>query len=216
MITYRPPEEYNLKGISTLPYFKNDYITFGCYSRYEKLSSSCLNAMCKILHQVPESRLQFKDNAFKRPHAIKRVLEHMTGIDPKRLYFSLATAHPEHLQANQQADLILDPFPHSGGVVCVEQLYMGLPIVTLYGSHAGGRTTSSVLASMNRHDWIAMDQDKYVEKAVALANDIPQLKACRKTLRQDLLDSPVVKDYPKAVETAYRTIFERWANGKSS
>jgi len=95
-------------------------------------------------------------------------------------------------------------------VVGLEQLYMGVPIITLYGTQPAGRTTSSVLTAMGRTDWIAKTPAEYVERAVALAGDISTLTKVRKTLRQELLDSPVVKDYVGAVEKAYRNMWLKW------
>lgn len=209
IVTYEPPE-YDLSGKSMLPYHKNGYITFGSYARYEKLSDECLATFAAILRRIPDARLEFKDHGFKRPYSIRRVLYAMTGIAPERLLFSIATSHPEHMQTYQQADLILDPFPHTGGVVGMEQLYMGVPMVTLYGTQAAGRSSSSVLTAMGRADWIAKTREEYIEKAVAMAGDIPMLTKARKTLRDELLASPVVKDYACAVEAAYKEMWRAW------
>jgi predicted O-linked N-acetylglucosamine transferase (SPINDLY family) len=203
VVTYLAPEEYGLKGTSRLPYHENDYITFGSYARYEKMSAECLAAFAEILKRVPGSKIQFKDHAFRRPYSIKRVLGAMPGIDQSRIRFSISTPHGEHLQAYQQADLILDPFPHGGGVVALEALYMGVPLVTRYGTQPSGRSAASVLTQMGRKDWVAFSREEYIEKAVALAADTDQLMKVRKTLRADFLDSPVVKGYAAAVESAY-------------
>lgn len=210
IVTYNPPTEYNISGKSALPYHRNDYITFGSYARYEKLSDECLDTFAKILKRVPDSRLELKDHGFRRPYSIKRVQEHMVDIAPERLLFSISTSHPEHLQTYQQADLILDPFPHTGGVVGMEQLFMGVPIVTLYGKQASGRSTSSVLTQMGHKDWIAKTPEEYIEKAVAMSSDIPMLTKIRKTLRDELLQSPVVKGYVGVVEDAYKRIWREW------
>lgn len=210
VVTYLPPAEYNLKGTSTLPYWKNEYVTFGSYARFEKLSDQCLQTLAEILRRVPDSRLEFKDHAFNRPYSIKRVRAAMPDIAPERLLFSISTGHPEHMLAHQQADLALDPFPHGGGVVALEQLYMGVPLITLYGTQPAGRSASSVLTALGRTDWIARTPAEYVEKAVEWANRPQDLAKARKTLRNELLSSPVVKGYPAAVEAAYRNLWREW------
>lgn len=210
IVTYDAPVDYNLSAKSMLPYHKNGYITFGSYARYEKLSDECLATFAEILRRVPDARLEFKDHGFKRPYSIKRVLAAMPDVAPERLLFSIATSHPEHMQTYQQADLILDPFPHTGGVVGMEQLYMGVPMVTLYGTQAAGRSSSSVLTAIAHADWIAKTREEYVEKAVAMAADIPMLTKIRKTLRDEFLASPVVKDYVCAVERAYKEMWRVW------
>lgn len=211
IVSYSPPP-YAIKGTSKLPYWQNDFITFGTFARYEKMNDDCLRMFAEILRQVPDSRLQFKDHGCRRPYSIKRIHRIMADIDPKRLLFSIATNHQEHMQSYQQADLILDPFPHSGGVVCLEQLYMGVPMVTRYGTQAAGRTSSSVLTAMGRPEWITRSHEEYVQKAVRMANDPKSLGLMRRALQQEFLESPVVKDYPAAVEQAYREIWRRRCN----
>lgn len=210
IVTYEPPTEYNVSGKSPLPYHANEYITFGTYARYEKMCDVCLATFAEILRRVPDSRLQFKDHAFRRPYSIRRVLAAMPDIAPSRLLFLGSSTHPEHLQTYQKADVILDPFPHTGGVVGMEQLYMGVPVITLYGTQASGRTTSSVLTAMGRGEWIAKSKEEYIEKAVALAADIPQLVKVRKTLRDEFLNSPAVKGYVQEVEKAYKSMWHEW------
>lgn len=211
IVTMRPLSDYNLKGSSKLPLSRNGYVTFGCYARYEKISHRSLLIFAEILRRVPESRLEFKDAAFRRPYSIKRVLAAMPDIEPERLLFSLNTNHPDHLLAYQQADLILNPFPHSSGTVCMEQLYQGVPIITLVGSQPSGRTAASVLTAMGRTDWVVRTTEEYVEKAVELSGCTRLLTEVRKTLRDELLNSPVVKGYVEAVEKAYQDIWGTYA-----
>ena len=210
VVTYLPPNEYNLKGTSKLPYHENECITFGSYARYEKLSDDCLKAFAEILRRVPGSKIQFKDHAFRRPYSIRRIMDAMPDIAPDRLLFSISTTHPEHLLAYQQCDLALDPWPHGGGVVMLEQLYMGLPIVTLRGKQASGRSAASVLTTLGMGAFVADTPEKYVETAVAAASDTAMLQQCRKELRKRFLDSPVVAGYVQKVEEAYKAMWKEW------
>lgn len=205
IVTYEPPS-YDVSGVSELPFSRNGHVTFGCYSRYEKLSTAYLATCQEVLLGVPDSRMEFKDNAFRLPHAVKRVQEIMDAIDPRRLSFRVGTSQVDHMLTYQRADLILDPFPHSGGTACLEQLWMGVPMVTLYGAQAAGRTTSSVLERLGRVDWIVRTRDEYISNAVNRANQPEALAAPRKVLRQELLDSPVVKGYVAAVEDIYERL----------
>lgn len=210
IITYESPLEYNILGKSPLPYYHNEYITFGTYARYEKMSDGCIMTFAEILRKLPTAKLQFKDHGFRRPYSIRRVLSLMPDISKDRLLFSIATTHPEHLQTYQQADIILDPFPHTGGVVGMEQLYMGVPIVTRYGTQPSGRSTSAVLTAMGHKDWIARSNEEYVEIAVRMSQDIPMLTKIRKTLRDEFLASPVIQGYVGKVEDAYKVMWENW------
>ena len=210
IVTYAPPTEWLLTFTSSLPYHRHGFITFGTFARYEKMSDTCLQTFADILRRVPNSTLQFKDHAYRRPYSIRRVLAAMPDIAKDRLLFSIATSHEDHMRSYQQADLILDPFPHGGGVVSLEQLYMGVPMVTRYGTQPAGRTAASALTAMGKTDWIAKDEKDYVEIAVRMANDIPFLSKIRKTLHDEFVASPVITGYTAQVEAAYRTMWETW------
>jgi protein O-GlcNAc transferase len=209
LVTYEPNDGYNFSDKSELPFRTNGYSTFGSSARYEKLSVECLETFAEILRRVPDSVLRLKDHAYRRPYAIRRVMEHMKDIDPSRLHFLIATSHQEHMLAYRASDLQLDPFPHGGGVVALEQLYMGVPLVTLRGTQPGGRNSASVLTCMGKTEWIAETPEQYIDIAVDLTENIKVLREERHTLRQRLLDSPVMLGYREAVEAAYRDIWER-------
>jgi len=205
------PLWYNTKAASPPPLRRNGYVTFGAYTRYEKMSDNCLRTYKRVLQAVPDSKLEFKDHAYSRPYSIRRITQIMAPeVTADRLLFSLSTNHIDHVRAYQQADICLDPFPHGGGVVALEQLYMGVPVVTLYGTQPAGRTGASLLTLLGYKDWIAYSEDEYVEKAVALAEQPKAMVDVRKALRKQLLDSPAVKGYVEAVESAYRNMWHRW------
>jgi predicted O-linked N-acetylglucosamine transferase (SPINDLY family) len=199
-----------------IPFRQNGYITFGSSARYEKLSAECLKVFSEIMKQVPDAVLRLKDSAYRRPYAIRRVMENMPDVDPKRIQFLIGTNHPEHMHAYRAADLQLDPFPHGGGVVALEQLFMGLPVVTLRGKQPSGRNTASVLTAMGRTEWIAENEAQYVEIACRLADDVKTLRAARKSLRKELMDSPAIKGYREAVEVAYQDIWQQKLGIKQS
>jgi predicted O-linked N-acetylglucosamine transferase (SPINDLY family) len=214
-------DEYKLEGVSKAPVRKDDddTFTFGVSCRFEKISPQALAAWRRILERVPNSRILFKDMAFERPYSIRHVREAFAGVKDadQRLVFSIGSHHPQHLLGYQKVDLFLDPFPHSGGVVGLEQLYMGVPVLTYYGPNMAGRTTSAVLTAMGREEWIARTVDAYVDKATELAEDPKSLFEARKTLRRELLESPVCQPaYVRAVEAAYEAMWAEYCGVKSA
>lgn len=209
VVTYRPPEEYAFPGSSPLPFYINEAITFGCFGRFEKMSDSYLATVREILERVPGSRAYFKDAGFKRPDHIRRVRDAL-GVSPSRLLFGLATPHIEHVKAYQACDLMLDTFPHGMGETVLEATYMGVPAVTLYGKSPPGRLASSIFSCIGRTEWITKTKAEYIEKVVGMVGDLASLAAPRKTLRTELLGSPVVLGYVAAVELIYRQLWRRW------
>jgi len=210
IVTIEPPTDYNLRADSIPPFRKNGYFTFGANARFEKMSDDCIKAFGEILRRTGDTKLQFKDHSLKRPFSIRRIMGLMPDVAPERLLFSTASSHPDHLLAVQQNDLILDCWPHGAGVVSLETLYMSVPLLTRIGRQPSGRTASSVLTAMGRTEWVASTTEEYIDKAVALAEDPKPLMAARKTLRQELLDSPVHNGYVAAVENAYREAWKEW------
>jgi protein O-GlcNAc transferase len=92
----------------------------------------------------------------------------------------------------------------------LEVLFMSVPSITLYGTQPSGRSMSSILTAMGRTDWIAKTPADYVEKVVEWSERTKELAQARKTLRNELLESPVVKGYVEAVEKAYRQCWQEW------
>ena len=208
-MTYRPPVEYGFPGTSPLPYYANEHVTFGCFGRFEKMSDSYLAAVAEILRRVPNSQAYFKDAGFKRPDHIRRVRASL-DVDHSRLLFGMATPHVDHIQSYQMVDLFLDTFPHTMGETILEAFYMGVPAITLHGRAPAARLAASAMTAIGRTEWITKTQAEYIEKAVTLACDPVALAKPRKTLRDELVNSPVVEGYPQAVEAAYRALWRRW------
>ncbi len=210
IVCYAAPE-YGQPGTSPAPCTRDGTFTFGVFGRFEKHSPQALEAWHKIMLRTPGSRLLFKDLMMRRPYVIEHIRGVMHDVDPKRLLFMQDTSHPEQMLAYQGVDLVLDTFPHTGGVTALEILHMGVPILTLYNGQVGGRTTSVALKAIGRQNWVADSIDEYVKKAVDLATERTELVKARATLRDDLLKSPLCgADYVRAVEVAYRKMWWRY------
>ena len=214
LITYEEPPYGLPDADDKIPFRQNGFITFGSCARYEKLSAECLAVFAEILRAVPDSVLRLKDSAYRRPYSIKRVLQAMPDIAPERIHFLIGTDHREHLLAYRQADIGLDPFPHGGGIVALEQLYMGVPMVTLKGTQPSGRNSASVLTVIGHPEWVANDEKEYVKIAVDMSENVKMLRETRKTLRKALMESPVVKGYREKVEEAYQDMWQQYLEGR--
>jgi predicted O-linked N-acetylglucosamine transferase (SPINDLY family) len=89
---------------------------------------------------------------------------------------------------------------------------MGVPVVTSPGRTISSRLAAASLSAAGLHDLIAPDLDRYVEVAVAKAGDLPALAELRANLRERVegceFGDPV--RYARAVEAAYRDMWQRW------
>lgn len=89
---------------------------------------------------------------------------------------------------------------------------MGVPVVTLCGDRHAARVGASLLANAGLGDWIARNEEAYVELAVRAAGNVTLLDALRKRMRESLTDSLLVDAAGLAseLEAAYRRMWLAW------
>jgi protein O-GlcNAc transferase len=102
-----------------------------------------------------------------------------------------ALSREAYLKAHAEVDVILDTFPFSGGTTTCEALWMGVPTLTLAGDTLLFRQGESLLTAAGLQDWVATSVAKYVDKAVALNDDLPRLATLRAGLREQVSVSPL-------------------------
>ena len=176
---------------------KKHGIVFGSFNNLAKLSSETIRCWAAILNRVPESRLLLKYKPLSDELVQERIREEfrMAGLaEPeKRLdllgHLADTTAH---FSLYNQIDIALDTFPYNGTTTTCEALWMGIPVITLAGDRHACRVGASILQSMDRGEWIAIDDEQYVTKAVALAQNHPQSAIYRRSLRNSMLASPLM------------------------
>lgn len=188
-------------------------VMFGCLNNFCKVSEPTLQAWCRLLCAVPRSRLLL--HARRGTHR-DRVVSRLNnqGVRCDRLTFVDFLPTHEYLQLYQQIHVALDPFPYGGGTTTCDALWMGVPVVSLAGQTAVGRSGLSILSNVGLPELVASDADQYVRIAAELAGDRPRLALLRDTLREQIRKSPLMDAprFTRAVETAYREMWRRWCN----
>ena len=170
----------------------------------------------KILIAVPRSRLFLKTKQLNGETTRQSVMDRFAvhGIGPERLILEGGAPRAELLAAYQRIDIALDPFPYPGGTTSIEALWMGVPVLTLAGDRFLSHIGESILHNAGLSDWIAIDTDDYVARAVTHAQDLPRLSNLRGQLRQQVLESPLF-DAPRFAghfEAALRCMWVQWCN----
>jgi predicted O-linked N-acetylglucosamine transferase (SPINDLY family) len=189
------------------PVRSNGYVTYGVFNRVSRLSNATIGLWGRILRSDVTSRLLIKDKMIDDASIRNMLLEKFAahGIAPDRIGLLGATSRDQHLAAFRNVDICLDPIPHGGGVTTWESLHMGVPVVTRLGSGIAKRVSGAILSAIGMSDWVAADDDQYVE--IALRSNPDRLKAIRHAL-PDLIEhrcSPAA--YARAVEEAYRAMW---------
>jgi predicted O-linked N-acetylglucosamine transferase (SPINDLY family) len=205
-----PPAELRS---SEPPMTSNGYLTYGVFNRVSKLSLAVIGVWARILRSDVTSRLLIKDwlidDASIRSMLLEKFAFH--GIASDRICLMGSTSREEHLATFGRVDICLDPFPQGGGVSTWESLYMGVPVVAKLGNGMASRLAGAIMSAIGMTDWVAADEDQYVE--VALRSSPDSLRTIRHAL-PDLIDrrcSPAA--YTRTVEAAYRTMWQRYCGG---
>ena len=187
-------------------------IVFGAYNRLSKMSDEALALWARVLAAVPESRMVFKGRFLEQPENQSRIVDafRLRGIDPARLSFQGETPRLAHMASYGDIDIALDPLPQGGGISTLDALWMGVPVITLYGHNVSGRPTASVLSAIGLDDWIARTADDYVEIAKRKSAEREALASSRHALRDRIKATPVADAarYARAVEAAYRGLWK--------
>lgn len=208
---FRPEVE---TAVSSLPAAKNGYITFGYSGRSERLNHRVFHAWAEILRRVPDARLILDFPPFADPptQAYYREFLAKHGVDADRVVMRKSTNIFDGLG---DMDILLDSFPHNGGTMLIDALWMGVPALTLASRPTLGRIGASMMKNLGLGNWVAQSEKEYVDKAVGFALDIGQLNALRAGMRERMKNSPLMDEsgFAKGVEAAYRAMWQRWCAG---
>jgi protein O-GlcNAc transferase len=179
--------------VAPLPALANGHITFGCFNNLAKITPRVVATWCGILHRLPGSRLVLKAHQFAHAPTAERVLANFAeyGIRSERIELRGPSGHRTFIGQYNDIDIVLDPFPYSGGLTTCEALWMGVPTVTMPGEIFASRHSVSHLSNAGLADWVASDAASYADLAMAKASDIAALAALRSGLRAQVKASPL-------------------------
>jgi protein O-GlcNAc transferase len=179
--------------VSALPALSSGCVTFGCFNNLTKINDAVVFVWARVLHAVTGSRLMLKakqlSDATVRENTRARFASH--GIAQERLLLEAASSRDDYLRAYHQIDIALDPFPYPGGATSLEALWMGLPVLTKRGDRFLSHVGETIAGNAGLADWVAADEDDYVNKATQFAADLAHLSGLRARLRAQVLASPL-------------------------
>jgi predicted O-linked N-acetylglucosamine transferase (SPINDLY family) len=200
--------------VAPLPALKNGHITFGCFNNIAKITSRVVATWSSILQRVPGSRLVLKAHQFAHAPTAERFLAEFAGhgIPPVRIELRGPSPHRSFIGQYNDIDIVLDPFPYSGGLTTCEALWMGVPTVTVPGEIFASRHSMSHLSNAGLADWVASDVAAYADLAVAKASDIDPLAALRAGLRARVKASPLcdAPRFGRSLGAALRHAWHDW------
>jgi len=209
---YRPPPE--APDIGPAPFLMNGYPTFGSLNMLGKLDAHVISLWSRVLNAAPESRLLiFRKEMDTRLKADLLARFNKYNISADRLILENRLPDGKHyLSIYDQIDIALDTFPWNGHTTSCEALWMGVPVITLYGETHAGRMTASVLNLLNLSQFVAKSSESYIEAAITLTRDQDFLDNLRKKLRDRMKKSPLCDSdkFTRSIEHEYRKIWVNW------
>jgi len=187
----------------------------GSFNNLGKLTPQTLALWAKVLHALPEGKLLLKNRGLADSHNCRRIVEAMAelGISEDRLDLQPDSEWIDYMAYYNRLDIALDPIGgHSGGTITCDALWMGVPVIHELGDRTTSRFTASLVNAIGHPEWIAQSETDYIDKVVALARDLEQRKALRRTQRQRMANSPLcdARGLAESLENAYFAMFERW------
>jgi predicted O-linked N-acetylglucosamine transferase (SPINDLY family) len=203
---YQPPQFPAEVGL--LPALSRGHVTFASFNNFTKVNGEVIQLWGQILTAVPESRLLIHAHLGSHRDLVRQKLA-LSGVESSRIEFFGFLPTDQFLRLHQQVDIALDPFPFTGGITTCDSLWMGVPVVSLAGRTAVGRSGLSILSNAGLAELAARTTEDYVKTAIDLAGNLPGLGELRRMLRSKVAQSSLTdaKRFAADMESAFRTMF---------
>jgi predicted O-linked N-acetylglucosamine transferase (SPINDLY family) len=213
-IVYSPPPY--APDVNPLPAPRNGYVTFGCFNNLAKITPKVIETWATILNRVPNSILVLKTHQLSDADTAKgfRAAFAAKGVDPDRIECRGSSGHRAFMGQYGDIDLVLDPFPYSGGLTTCEALWMGVPTISLPGETFASRHSASHMSNAGLSDWLVPSLNAYIDMAVRRTQDLQGLATLRANLREQVRTSPLcdAPRFGRNLGNALRHTWQEWCS----
>ena len=207
--------ESNAPAILPLPALSAGHVTFGSFNRPGKIGESCVDLWSRVLRAVPGSKMLIAALDDESTRKRLRGQFEARGIEAERLIFRARVPMADYLAIHNEVDIVLDTFPFTGGTTTGHALWMGVPVLTLWGDMPHQRQGASALGMAGMSEWLAPSPEAYVDRAKAATADLGALNRLRQDLRSRIAaarqDSKT--DLARELDIALQTMWRRWCAG---
>lgn len=192
----------DLSEPAAAPCLTNGYVTFGTICRYSKINDEMLNIWKLVLDKLPTAKLEMRAQEFASLSIINQLYARMKKFGFNMDNVSFQPAVNNYMEKIKSLDLILDTYPYVGGSTTLDALFMGVPVLTMYGERRSTRFGLSILTNVGIGDLAVNSVEDYINRAVALASDKETLNVLHKNLRTMLKKSNALNTfyYTKVIE----------------
>jgi protein O-GlcNAc transferase len=197
-----------------LPAREAGFVTFGSFNNLTKASDTLLRCWVQILVKLPTSHLRLTRVRSAQRAAEIIALFGQSGVAPERIECVPYANDPPYGQQFAGVDIALDNYPYNGVTTTCESLYVGVPVVSLYGRNGVSRSGLSILGTLGLGELTASTPEQYVDIAVALGSDLSRLEQLRASLRSRFEQSSLsdekrfAANFEDLLRTAWQQHFE--------
>jgi len=195
-------------------------VVFGSFNNAMKLSPKTIALWAKVLQTVSDSRLLLKAPSLRDEAVQMRFTDLFAaqGIARDRLEFRGPSGLADMMQEYGDIDIALDPTPYNGGTTTLQALWMGVPVVALAGGNFVSRMGASFMNTLGQPDWVADNEEEYVEVAKRLAGECGSIRDSRSQLRDKMAASPLcdIKTYVANFEALLSRMWVAYCKGEGT
>lgn len=208
------PEAYS-PPVHPLPALSRGYLTFGTFSRANKLSREVIALWARVLQALPTSRMLLGGLGSGRVADTVLSWFAAEGIAAERLDVRPRGNMRDYLQLHREIDVLLNPFPYTGATTLLHGLWMGVPTLTMTGPTVPSHGSAAFLEHLGLDAFVTADAELFVQRAVFLSENIAPLAAMRISMRDRYNASLVGRPEVAAagLERAMRIMWQRWCAG---
>lgn len=192
---------------------ENTFI-FASFNGNRKITSQVVDSWSRILKRAPDSVLWLMANTTRNKENLLERFQ-ANGISAKRIIFCPRAPYEQHISRQQAADLGIDTFPVNGHTTTSEQLWGGLPVLTVKGTNFASRVSESLLSAIDLPELVADDLQAYEDLAVELALNPERIAGYKEHLQEKRYIAPLfdAERFCHHLEHAYELIADRAKQG---
>ncbi|MGH8700799.1 MAG: hypothetical protein ACREVR_06430, partial [Burkholderiales bacterium] len=144
---------------------------YACLQMPFKLHPDMDAVLAAVLERDPRGEIALLDRHAFWSEQLRQRFTRTIGADATRIRFLPKMSHERYLATIAAADVVLDPLYFGGCNSSCEALALGVPVVTLPGTHLFGRFTLGLYEEMGLRDCVAGSTDAYVDRAVQIGTE---------------------------------------------
>ncbi|MFT7772946.1 CDP-glycerol glycerophosphotransferase family protein [Roseateles sp.] len=185
-----------------------------CFNQTYKITAEMADLWAQILNGSPRAVLWLLNWNESASKALVVELDRR-GVAAERLIFSSRVAEDLNVARLQAADLFLDTWPCNAHTTASDALWAGVPVLTVPGETFASRVAASLAQACELPDFVCVDAQAYVERAVALTQgDMGELRAAQTRLRARRTELPLF-DAPRYARDFAALLERMWARAEA-